>query len=240
MVKFTVKNDGQVVDITVKNEVIQGKIKITKVDTNNNPIQNATFQILDSSKNVVQTISTDENGFAISDTLNIGTYYYKEVSAPEEYIVDDTEQQFEITSSGDFVERTVEDKLKSSKLILHKVNKDTSENMADVRFEILDSNKNIIGSVVTDQNGYAESENLSVGTYYFKEVAVPSNFVQDTNEYQFEITDSNSNVEKTVYNVMKKLPVTGSLFSTDVIIVIVISVSCILLYVINDNSIYTK
>ena len=101
-----------------------------------------------------------------------------------------------------------------------------------IQISKIDENKKVIANIVTDENGVAETDNLTVGKYYYKEVSVPEDYIIDEKEYEFNIKDEGVNIEKTVYNVHKKLPVTGSLFSTDVIIVIIISVSCIALYVI--------
>lgn len=232
MKSFKLTEDGQVVEISITNNIIEGKLKLLKVDENNQPINGVEFEILDSSKNVIQTITTNELGVAITNTLNIGEYYYREKSTLSQYVLDTTENAFSIKTASDFIEKTVVNKLKSAKLVLNKINKDTGEPIENVRFEILDSNKNIIASIVTDANGKAETEELKNGTYYYKEVTAPDNIVIDSNEYEFKIEEQNVNVEKTVYNVQKKLPVTGSLFSTNVIIVIIVSVSCILLYII--------
>lgn len=230
--KFTVKKANEVIDITVKNNLIQGKLKITKVDEASQPIMGATFEILDSNKQVIQEITSDDNGFAISDKLAKGTYYYREKTTLDKYVLDTTEHPFTINNDSDFVQETVVNKLKSAKFIINKLSKEDSTPLKDIRFEIIDSSGNIIESIVTDENGRAETGNLSVGTYYYKEVSTLDNYVLDSNSYEFRIENESTNVEKTVYNAKKQLPVTGSLFSTDVIIVIIISISCILLYII--------
>lgn len=230
--KFTIKKENQVVEVTEKNNLIQGKLKIIKLDQNNQPIMGTVFEILDSNKQVVQTITSDDNGFAISDTLVNGTYYYREKTTLDKYVLDTTEHAFTISSATDFVQETVVNKLKSAKLIINKYSKDDGQPLKDIRFEILDTSGNIISSLVTDENGRAETENLAVGTYYYKEVSAPDNYILDSNSYEFKIENESTNVEKTIYNAKKQLPVTGSLFSTDVIIVIVIALSCILLYII--------
>lgn len=228
---FELKTDGQIVEISVQNKLIEGKIKISKLDENNNPIKDVQFEILDSNKQVIQTLTTDDLGICISSQLSTGKYYYKEKTTLSQYVLDNTEHEFEIKNANDFVEVSVVNKLKSAKLILNKLNKDTGVPLQNIRFEILDSNKNVIASVVTNENGIAETDNLKVGTYYYKEVSVPENIAIDNNEYEFKIQDQDVNVEKTVYNVQKRLPVTGSLFSTNVIIVIVVTLSCTLLYI---------
>ena len=40
-----------------------------------------------SCKNLVQTITTDKNGYAKSGALVAGTYYMKEITAPNKYVV---------------------------------------------------------------------------------------------------------------------------------------------------------
>ena len=230
--EFTLKTDGQVVELSLNNTVIRGQIKILKTDTNGKAIEGAVFEILDSSKNVVETITTDANGVAVSSTLGNGTYYYREKSVPDAYVLDTTEVEFKIASADDFIEKTVVNKFKSAKFIVHKLNKDTNEPIENVRFEILDASNNIVASAVTDSNGYAETTNLPAGTYYYKEVSVPDNISADLNTYDFKIEGDGTNVEKTIYNIAKRLPVTGSFFNTDVIIVIVITVSCIVLYIV--------
>ncbi len=229
---FEIKEDGKTVEITEDNVKIEGQLKLLKVDEDNKPIEGTTFEILDSGKNVIETITTDANGVAVTQKLSNGTYYYREKSTPDIYILDTTENEFTIDGNTPYIEKTAVNKLKSAKLIIHKLSKDDNTPIADARFEILDENKNIISNIVTDANGVAETENLKVGTYYYREVSVPEKYVIDSDTKEFKIEDENVNVEKTIYNVSKKLPVTGSLFSTDVIIVIVISLSCIALYII--------
>ena len=229
---FEIKSADQVVEITEENVKIEGQLKLLKVDEDNNPIEGATFDILDSDRNVIETLTTDSNGVAVSKKLSNGTYYYKEKSVPDIYILDETEKEFVIDGSTEYVSDTITNKLKSAKLVLNKLSKEDSTPIADARFEILDESKNVIANIVTDENGVAETENLKVGTYYYKEVSVPEKYILDSEEYEFKIEDENVNIEKTIYNISKKLPVTGSLFSTDVIIVIVISLSCIALYII--------
>lgn len=231
MEKFTIENDGQIVEFKVVNNIIQGKLKIVKTDEKNKPIKGVKFDILNSDKSVIETIETDENGIAITSALGKGTYYYKEVKTLEQYVLDSSENEFKINSETDFVEAKVKNKLKAAKLIINKLSKEDNTPLKDIRFEIIDSNNNIIQSIVTDENGRAESDTLTYGTYYYKEVSAPDNYVLDSNLYEFNIKDNDVNVEKTIYNVKKKLPVTGSIFSADVIIVIVVTVSCIILYI---------
>lgn len=48
---------------------------------------------------IIDTVTTDENGIA-TFSLGYGKYFYHEIAAPEEYIIDDTLYPFEITEEG--------------------------------------------------------------------------------------------------------------------------------------------
>ena len=66
-------------EATVKNELTKGKIKVIKVDAENNEVklQGVKFNVLDENNNVLETIVTDENGeattleYAVRDFKNL-------------------------------------------------------------------------------------------------------------------------------------------------------------------------
>lgn len=76
----------------VANESVYGKLQIKKVDyKTKEELSGAVFGIYPSGKTdekPVQTITTDENGIAVSDPLPGGEYYLKELRAPDNYLLD--------------------------------------------------------------------------------------------------------------------------------------------------------
>ena len=57
-----------------------------KQEENGTILEGAIFQLLDENKNVVKTnLTTDKNGEIIIDDILPGTYYLKEIKAPEGY-----------------------------------------------------------------------------------------------------------------------------------------------------------
>lgn len=72
-----------------------GKLKITKVDYNNNntKLKGATFDVYNSSDTKVTTLTTDSNGEATSGYLPVGTYKIIETKAPQNYIILDIEKE---------------------------------------------------------------------------------------------------------------------------------------------------
>ena len=106
--QFSLTENNQIIPKTVINDVCEGKLKIIKlVEGKETPLAGVKFDILDADRNVIQTVETDENGEAMTDTLPYGKYYFKEVDAPDGYIMDATEHEFTIEKNGDLVEAIV-------------------------------------------------------------------------------------------------------------------------------------
>ena len=221
--KFEVKNINQIIKKTVKNERVRGYIEITKVDDSNNPIKGVKFDILDSNHKKVDTITTDSNGKATSKDLLIGKYYYKEVSAPKEYVMDSNEYEFEVTAKNTQVLKTVENKRSAASLKIVKLDKTTKTPIEGVTFEVLDANKNVIDTIVTDKDGIARSKDLVLGKYYYREVSAPDKYIVDSKEKSFTLGENGEIFEATVYNEAKTLPVTGGSLSLDMLIVLIVA-----------------
>ncbi len=71
--------------------ILEKKDKETK-----NPLKGAKFEILDKNQKIIRVVETDENGQIIMDQLMPGTYYIREVKAPEGYALDLEMKQIDI------------------------------------------------------------------------------------------------------------------------------------------------
>ena len=240
--KFKLTETNKVVQKTVVNEKVKGSLKIEKVDENGTALKGVKFNILDSNKKIVDTITTDKDGIAISKELGIGTYYYKEIEAPESVIIDETEYMFKLTENNDVIVKKIVNKLAIGKLQILKLDKDTNIAIEGVKFEILNENGEVIQEIVTNKDGIATSKDLKVGTYFFREVSAPNGYIMDSNVYKFKITKNDQVIEKTIFNEKEKLPVTGGIVSTDMFIVFVVTIISIAGYALynvlsikNDN-----
>lgn len=92
--------ENQVKDIVLENEKIKGQIEITKVSANDNkitgekkgtPLKGAIFEIFDKNNNVVDILTTDENGKAISKLLVKGEYSVVEKASGSPYYLINSE-----------------------------------------------------------------------------------------------------------------------------------------------------
>lgn len=116
--KVEIKN-GTTIRLTWPNTPERGRIRIEKVSAEYNdltklpagsPLPDATFEIFTPDDNeVVDTITTDERGIAISRLLPLGLYGVREVSAPEYYLLNDKLIFVELKVHNDLIQLTVED-----------------------------------------------------------------------------------------------------------------------------------
>ena len=65
----------------------KGSVTVNKIDQDQDgkKLPGAYFQLLDKNKDPIKTLVTDENGVAVFDDLDYGTYYIKEVQGPKGY-----------------------------------------------------------------------------------------------------------------------------------------------------------
>ncbi len=230
--QFILNENNQVVQKTVVNNIKEGKLKIIKVDENNEPLAGVKFEILDKDQNFVCEMVTNDEGIAESIELEKGTYYYREVEAPEGIVVDNTLHEFTIEYDGQNVVENVVNYFVKGKLQITKLEDGTNTPIKDVKFAILDSERNVIEEIITDENGIATSSNLPYGTYYFKEIDAPDGYVIDGQEHEFSIVENNDLIEAVVYNQKARLPQTGGILSDDMMIVLAVSAISIVGYIV--------
>lgn len=153
-------------EVSVKNTPWTAPFIITKKNLGGELLPNCEFEILDENKSQITTGITDENGIA-TFSLGYGKYFYHEIAAPDEYIIDDTLYPFEITEEGVSVYAEMTNYLKEGSI---KVTKTTTGNLnvKDIGFivkGISDTNSDIERELFTDENGEALFENLPIGKY---------------------------------------------------------------------------
>lgn len=180
--------------------------EITKTDISTGElIPDCSFEILNENKEQVITGTTDENGIA-KFQLAIGKYFYREISAPDIYEIDDTPYPFEITENDDIVKAEMTNKKKSGSI---KVTKTTTGNLniEGIKFfatGISDTNKDLKFEATTNENGVAMFDKLVIGKYVITEdgSTVPAAYLtadeqEVTVEYNETAEVSFENEEKT-------------------------------------------
>ena len=192
--------------IKIENEKKKGKIEIYKKDKNNPKIKikDAEFNILNKENKIVETLKTNENGYAVSSLLPIGEYYLQEIKTDSKYILDNNQIKIEV-KDNETVKLEVLNEKKKGKIKIIKISGDDSiflnkykgDKLSGVIFEIYNKNNELIEQVCTDENGEAISKELEVGLYRIREKSTIKGYILNKRDFFVNITQ-NDQIEKIV------------------------------------------
>ena len=169
---------GETVTLTWTNTRDKGSISITKTD-GNQPLSGAFFGLYKDAAAAEEPIDiqkTDKNGKALFADLAAGTYYVKEIAAPNGYALDETIRPFKIGGNNDWdVETTIKNTLKEYSLTLVKKG-DDGKPLEGVEFEI--SGNGITKKSASGRDGVVTFTGLAFGEYTITEVEAPQGYVK--------------------------------------------------------------
>ena len=108
---FEIKEDGEIVKSSMKDEIITGTLEFSKTDySTDEPLPNTLIEIYKADTDeLVFSGRTDENGKIVIDKLEYGKYYILEKEAPEGYQLNNKKMYFEITEQGKIVKANMKD-----------------------------------------------------------------------------------------------------------------------------------
>lgn len=183
----------------------------------------ATFKIVDEKGNDVEFVdysphkvtftefTTDENGqFTLPQALKHGDYELVEVKAPEGYLLCDP-IPFTVKDFADFEKPLIikaEDQNAMGKISVRKTDAETQEPVARAVYQIYAKEDivtgdgtvranagDLVGTMTTDAQGIALSEELFLGTYLVKEFDAPDGYELDPAEYEVTLAYKDQNTE---------------------------------------------
>lgn len=153
-----------------------GSVTFKKLGEGNEPLQGGTFQLWkknEGSDDERIAVFSTANGEHTIDNLLYGTYYVKEITAPQGYVLDSK------PSAGITIKKTAahgtitmtNEKYSSGAITIKKVD-EKEKPLAGAEFTLLP------GEIkkTTDNNGVAIFENLPAGDYYVSETKRPTNY----------------------------------------------------------------
>ena len=184
----------------IEDELKKGQIRIIKVDKEDHEVKlkNVTFEVLDDKDNVLEKITTDEQGEAVTKEYALKDYSrlrFKEVNTNEMYELNNEIKEVVLE------ENQIKDIIFENEKIKGKVKiiKTTAENseitdlekgsaLQDVKFEIYNEKGEVVDSIKTDSEGIAISKDLEKGKYKVKEVETNKWYLLDKTEKNVEIS----------------------------------------------------
>ena len=200
----TISEDNlKTIEIVVENEPTRGYIRLTKTDSlAGTPIAGVQFDIYDASDALVGTMTTDENGVAVSPALPKGNYTVREHENPTGYVAAMVELPAEV-HSDETTDLAVTNDPIQGKIRIVKKDQLTGDLLSGAEFTITRvsgipahngaGNGEVVAVITTNESGIAESPLLTYGTYQIKETVVPEHFVD--NGFSVEVTISDDNLK---------------------------------------------
>ena len=179
---FTVK-DGETTRKTVTNKAFSG-ILLHKIDADTRKgIYGVTFLLYDGNMNPVDQFTTDQNGYAYIDTLELSGKVYLRELKNEGYIVDEQLKTVYI-KPGETTEITWENRAITGQIQIVKKSADYNSTnglpagtlLEGAVFEIYDKAGNLVDTIRSDSRGLAVSKPLPLSRYTIREVKAPANY----------------------------------------------------------------
>ena len=156
-----------------------GGLQIIKSDKDSGKrIAGVKFEIRKMNGEIIGTYTTDSDGVIYLPKAESGWYTVTELETASGYLLDTTPHRIEV-KDGQTATLEITNH-KSSRILLHKVDKATGKGIYGAVFLLYDSNHNPIGEYVTDQDGYIYAdEGLADGRYYLREIKAAPGYVLD-------------------------------------------------------------
>ncbi|WP_415348330.1 SpaA isopeptide-forming pilin-related protein [Clostridium perfringens] len=190
-VKVTVKA-GETAEINVVNTQIKGRVEITKIDEETGePLEGAGFEMVKADTNeVVENMTTKENGKITSGLHPFGDYIIREIKAPNKYTLNGKEYPVTISEHMKTIEITHSNRIIKGRVAINKFDSEFNDlKLKDAEFTIYDKNNNEVDKLITDENGYDESIDLNYGDYYMKETKAPVGYKLSDKVYDIQIRE---------------------------------------------------
>ncbi|MBC6316323.1 SpaA isopeptide-forming pilin-related protein [Listeria grandensis] len=170
----------------------QGRFELRKVNSDNEPLSGAVFELRNEDGDTVKTIATGEDGLVAATDIAPGQYTLVEVKAPRGYILNSYPIAFEIPESAPDVPTTVDlgnfTNFKG-KVALVKQGED-EEALAGAEFTIYDIDGKVVGKPVAASDGRVDYGDLAPGYYKIAETKAPHGYIINTNPIYFTILDT--------------------------------------------------
>ena len=156
-----------------------GGLQIIKSDESSGKrISGVRFEVRKVNGEIVGTYTTDSDGVIYLPEIESGWYTVTELKVAPGYLLDTASHRIEV-KDGQTATLGITNH-KSSRILLHKVDKDTGKGIYGAVFLLYDSNHNPIGEYVTDQDGYIYADDgLADGRYYLREIKAADGYVLD-------------------------------------------------------------
>ena len=214
--------------IQYANTPAKGKIKIVKTDSETaEPVEGAVYEIYadgdiktgdntirNTSGELIDTVTTDDTGTALSQELYLGNYTVKEKETPDGYKLDTEEHKVSVEYADavtPVVIATLEVEDEPNNIFIQKIDSETEKTLPGAVLQLIDADGNIIEEwTTTDEESHKISYISKPGTYILHEEKVPDGYLKaDDIEINYE-----GGIIETPF-VMKDVPIQAEIEKID-------------------------
>ena len=186
---------GETTTVNIDNERKTGSLKIYKVDLDDEkiPVSNVEFEITDKDGFKYKG-TTDQNGVLRIDNIRTGMVSIKEIKTNSIYELSEETYTTEI-QWNELSEITIKnEKLKGQVEVLKVDAEDNEYKLEGVKFQVINSNNEVVEEIVTDSTGCATTSRLPIGEYWLKEVQTDDMHI--LNEEPIKVTVNTDEISK--------------------------------------------
>lgn len=155
---------GKVLKFEAEFKDVPIKVEFSKTDiTGDKELEGAKLTIIDSEGKTVETWTSTKEPHVV-EKIPAGKYTLREETSPYGYTIAN-DIDFEVKDTGEIQKCQMKDEYVFGKLLLKKRDSELNTMIEGVEFEIRDADGKTIATLVTGQDGCAESELLPICTY---------------------------------------------------------------------------
>lgn len=236
-IHFTIasQNVGEpdLIELEAKN--YKANVSFTKVDSFNNPIDGAEFELqkLNTQSDEYEKVDTftSVNGLVQVSDLASGDYQFIETETIEGFILNTEPIKFTINDSitnQDELTIVLDDFVNyQGSIAIEKTDKDTNKLLNGAVFSLYTKDGKLVEKNITTMHGKILVEKLAPGKYYLVETKAPSGYIKSDQKYNFEITtEFAGQPDLEIIKITNKedvLPTTGVDYSLIALVLVTIS-----------------
>ena len=182
------ENNYKINDINIEfiNYLKRGDLIIKKVDASIGlPIKNVMFALLKDDVIIFEGV-TNEAGILEVRGLTYGTYFIKEIKAPDGYVMIEDKIEVNIDNVSKILE--IKNELQYGNLVVKKVEYDSNIPIKNAKVAIFKDDITIFEGY-TNEFGIIEVKNIPLGLYFVKEVEAPDGYVKNNQTYEVELIE---------------------------------------------------
>ncbi|MBS5806108.1 MAG: Cys-Gln thioester bond-forming surface protein [Firmicutes bacterium] len=182
------ENNYKINDINIEfiNYLKRGDLTIKKVDASTGlPIKNVMFALLKDDVTIFEGV-TNEAGILEVRGLTYGTYFIKEIKAPDGYVMIEDKIEINIDNVSKILE--IKNELQYGNLVVKKVDYDSNLPIKNAKVAIFKDDITIFEGY-TNEFGIIEVKNIPLGLYFVKEVEAPDGYVKNNQTYEVELIE---------------------------------------------------